>query len=158
MRTGIGFDIHRFQEGRRFILGGVEIPFHKGLLGHSDGDALLHSIGDAILGAMAKPDIGYYFPDTDRKLEGLNSAEIIKKVLSVMEAEKYVIENIDAVIICQEPRLLPFFEAIRTKLAGLMGIDPGKIGLKAKTFELMGDIGRGDACACLVSVLLAGKS
>ncbi len=157
MKTGIGFDIHRFEKGRRFMLGGIEIPFAKGLLGHSDGDVLLHSISDAILGAMGKQDIGYYFPDMDKNLKGLASVEIIKKVLSLMEAERYTIKNMDVILICEEPKLLPFFEAMRKNLSEVMNIDAGNIGLKAKTFEHIGAIGRGSACACFVSVLLGKK-
>lgn len=158
MRTGIGFDIHKFAEGRKFILGGVEVPCEKGLLGHSDGDVLLHAIGDALLGAMGKPDIGYYFPDTDEKLKGLDSSEIIKKVLSLAKEDNYCIDNIDAVLICEEPKLLPFFREIKEKLADILCIDITRIGLKAKTFERIGYIGQGNACACLVSVLLSGRA
>jgi len=157
MRIGTGFDIHRFVEGRKFILGGVEIPFDKGLLGHSDGDVLLHSLSDAILGAMGKPDIGYYFPDTDKSLKGLDSILILKKALSIMDTENYKIENLDIVIICEKPKLLPFYSLVREKLSKIMGVDEDRIGLKAKTFEKIGEIGSGIACACLVSVLLAKK-
>ncbi|MCK9266878.1 2-C-methyl-D-erythritol 2,4-cyclodiphosphate synthase [bacterium] len=157
MRIGTGFDIHRFAEGRKFILGGVSIPFEKGLLGHSDGDVLLHSLSDAILGAMGKPDIGYYFPDTDQSLKGLDSMLILEKALSIMESESFQIENLDVVLICEKPKLLPFFGYIREKLSTVMNISESRIGLKAKTFERIGDIGSGVACACLVSVLLAEK-
>jgi len=154
MRTGIGFDIHKFAEGRKLMLGGIKIPFSRGLLGHSDGDVLLHAVSDAILGAMGKPDIGYYFPDTDQNLEGIDSREIIKKAVSLMAKEKCAVGNIDAVIICEEPKLLPFFGRIRRSLSELTGAEEGRIGLKAKTLERLGDIGRGEACACIVSVLL----
>jgi 2-C-methyl-D-erythritol 2,4-cyclodiphosphate synthase len=157
MRIGTGFDIHRFVEGRKFVLGGVDIPFEKGLLGHSDGDVLLHSLSDAILGAMGKPDIGYYFPDTDQSLKGLDSMLILEKALSIMESESFQIENLDVVLICEKPKLLPFFGYIREKLSTVMNISESRIGLKAKTFERIGDIGSGVACACLVSVLLAEK-
>ncbi|MCX8083046.1 MAG: 2-C-methyl-D-erythritol 2,4-cyclodiphosphate synthase [bacterium] len=154
MRTGLGFDIHRFAEGRRLILGGIHIPFEKGLSGHSDGDVLLHSLSDAILGAMGKPDIGYFFPDTDSKTEGIDSRRIVEKVLFIMREEGYYIENIDIIMLCEVPKLLPFSEAIKKNLSEILDIDTGKIGFKAKTYEGMGDIGSGDACACFVSVLI----
>ncbi|MCM8829926.1 MAG: 2-C-methyl-D-erythritol 2,4-cyclodiphosphate synthase [Candidatus Omnitrophica bacterium] len=154
MRTGIGFDIHRFVEGRRFVLGGLHIPFEKGLSGHSDGDALLHALSDALLGAMGKPDIGYFFPDTDKKTQGIDSRKIVDKVIGILKGEGYHIENLDIVVICEAPKLLPFAESIKKTLSEILNIDIEKIGFKAKTYEGMGDIGRGDACACFVSVLI----
>jgi 2-C-methyl-D-erythritol 2,4-cyclodiphosphate synthase len=157
MRTGLGFDIHRFSEGRKLILGGVQIPFEKGLLGHSDGDVLLHSLSDAILGAMGKPDIGFFFPNTDRNIKDIDSSKILDKVLHILQDEGYYIENLDIVILCERPKLLPFHEIIRDHLSGMLGVDAGRIGLKAKTFEGLGEIGSGNACACMVSVLLEKK-
>ncbi|MCM8820591.1 MAG: 2-C-methyl-D-erythritol 2,4-cyclodiphosphate synthase [Candidatus Omnitrophica bacterium] len=154
MRTGIGFDIHRFVEGRRFVLGGLHIPFEKGLSGHSDGDVLLHALSDALLGAMGKPDIGYFFPDTDKKTQGIDSRKIVDKVIGILKEEGYYIENLDIVVICEAPKLLPFAESIKKTLSEILNIDIEKIGFKAKTYEGMGDIGRGDACACFVSVLI----
>lgn len=154
MRTGLGFDIHRFAEGRKFVLGGVHIPFEKGLLGHSDGDVLLHSLSDALLGAMGKPDIGSFFPDTDAGIKGIESRKIVEKALRILEEENCCIENLDIVVMCEKPKLLPFYEAIKNSLSGMLGIDRGRIGLKAKTFEGLGDIGTGNSCACMVSVLL----
>lgn len=154
MRTGLGFDIHRFTEGRKFILGGVHIPFGKGLEGHSDGDVLFHSLSDALLGAMGKPDIGCFFQDTDPGIKGIDSGKIVEKALHIMREEKFRIENVDVVIMCERPRLQPFYEAIRENLSGILGIKRTEIGLKAKTFESMGEIGSGNACACMVSVLL----
>lgn len=154
MRTGIGFDIHRFVEGRRFILGGIHIPFEKGLAGHSDGDVLLHAISDAILGALGKPDIGYFFPDTDRKTEGIDSKKILENVLEILKGDGYSIENLDIVVICERPKLLPFAEQIKTNLSKMLGIDIERIGFKAKTYEGLGDIGSSNACACFVSVLI----
>ena len=154
MRTGLGFDIHRFTEGRRFVLGGISIPFEKGLSGHSDGDVLLHALSDAILGAMGKPDIGYFFPPDDKKIKGIDSRRIVEKVLEIMKEEGYYIENVDIVVICEKPKILPFAGPIKGNLSGILGIDVDRIGLKAKTYEGMGDIGSGDACACLVSVLI----
>ncbi|MCM8760298.1 MAG: 2-C-methyl-D-erythritol 2,4-cyclodiphosphate synthase [Candidatus Omnitrophica bacterium] len=154
MRTGIGFDIHRFEEGRRFILGGLHIPFEKGLSGHSDGDVLLHALSDAILGSLGKPDIGYFFPDTDKETQGIDSKRIIEKVLSIMRKEGYYIGNIDIIVVCERPKLLPFAEQIKTSIADILGTEIEQIGFKAKTYEGMGDIGKGDACACFVSVLI----
>jgi len=154
MRTGLGFDIHRFTEGRRFVLGGISIPFEKGLSGHSDGDVLLHALSDAILGAIGKPDIGYFFPPEDPEIKGIDSRRIVEKVLEIMKEEGYYIENVDIVVICEKPKLLPFAGPIKGNLSGMLGIDVDRIGLKAKTYEGMGDIGSGDACACLVSVLI----
>jgi len=154
MRTGLGFDIHRFTEGRRFVLGGISIPFEKGLVGHSDGDVLLHALADSILGAMGKPDIGYFFPPEDPEIKGIDSRRIVEKVLEIMREEGYYIENVDIVVICEKPKLLPFAVPIKGNLSGMLGIDVDRIGLKAKTYEGMGDIGSGDACACLVSVLI----
>ncbi|MBN1444891.1 MAG: 2-C-methyl-D-erythritol 2,4-cyclodiphosphate synthase [Candidatus Omnitrophica bacterium] len=159
MRTGLGFDIHRFEEGRKFILGGVEIPFEKGLLGHSDGDVLLHAFSDALLGAMGKPDIGSFFPDTEDSIKGIDSRKILAKVLELLEKEEFYIENVDITVICERPKLLPFFPEVKKSLSGMMdGIDGTRIGLKAKTFEGIGEIGAGKACACIVSVLIEEKS
>jgi len=157
MRTGLGFDIHRFSEGRKLILGGVQIPFEKGLLGHSDGDVLLHSLSDAILGAMGKPDIGFFFPDTDKNIKDIDSRKILDKASQILKDEGYYIENLDIVIICERPKLLPFYKAIRDNLSGMLGIDAEKIGIKAKTSEGLGGIGSGNACACMVSVLIEKK-
>jgi len=159
MRTGLGFDIHRFAEGRKFMLGGVQIPFEKGLLGHSDGDVLLHALSDALLGAMGKPDIGHFFPDTDRSVKGIESRKILERAMELLTAGGFYVENLDIVVICEKPKLLPFFPAVKKSLSGMMaGIDAEKIGLKAKTFEGLGEIGAGNACACVVSVLIESKS
>ncbi|MDD3726060.1 MAG: 2-C-methyl-D-erythritol 2,4-cyclodiphosphate synthase [Candidatus Ratteibacteria bacterium] len=157
MRTGIGFDIHRFVEGRQLMLGGVHIPFGKGLLGHSDGDVLLHALADAILGAIGRQDIGYFFPPDDKTTEGIDSRKIVEKVLEILEDEGYDIENIDIVVICEAPKLLPFAEKIKKCLSNMLGIGVENIGFKAKTYEGLGDIGKGNACACFVSVLVDNK-
>ena len=157
MRTGLGFDMHRFAQGRKFMLGGIHIPFEMGLLGHSDGDVLLHSLSDALLGAMGKPDIGSFFPDTDISIKGIESRRILEKALQVMEEEKCGIENLDIVVICENPRLMPFAPAIKESLSEILNVPKEKIGLKAKTAEGLGEIGAGNACACMVSVLLKEK-
>ena len=154
MRTGLGFDIHRFTEGRKFILAGIHIPFEKGLSGHSDGDVLLHSLSDAILGALGKPDIGCFFPTDDKKIEGIDSRRIVEKALEILREEGYCLENVDIVAICERPKLLRFAEPIKNNLSEMLGIGIERIGFKAKTYEGLGDIGSGNACACFVNVLI----
>lgn len=153
-RIGIGFDIHRFEKGRKFIIGGIEIDYEKGLAGHSDGDVLIHSLSDAILGALGRPDIGYYFPDTDEKIKGIDSKEILKRVIGFLKEDGYSIGNVDIVVICEKPKLINFFDKIKDVLSGIMGIEKEKIGIKAKTFEGIGEIGKGECCVCISSVLI----
>ncbi|MCM8771721.1 MAG: 2-C-methyl-D-erythritol 2,4-cyclodiphosphate synthase [Candidatus Omnitrophica bacterium] len=154
-KVGIGFDIHRFVENRKFILGGVEIPYYKGLLGHSDGDVLLHSISDAILGALGRPDIGYYFPDTDEKIKGIESREILKKVIEFLREDGYEINNIDNIVICEKPKILPYFDLIKESLAKILEIPKEMIGIKAKTTEMIDK--DNDYCASFSSVLILKK-
>ncbi len=150
-KTGIGFDIHRFEKGRKFIIGGIEIPYEKGLLGHSDGDVLIHSISDALLGALGRPDIGYYFPDTNEKIKGIDSKEILKKVVEFLKEDGYKIVNIDSVIICEKPKILPYSEKIKESLSEIIGIEKERINIKGKTTE---GIDQGNYCACLSIVLI----
>lgn len=154
-KTGIGFDIHKFVKGRKFILGGIEIPYNKGLLGHSDGDVLIHSISDAILGALGRPDIGYYFPDTDEKIKGIDSGKILKRVLEILKEDGYKIINIDSVVICEKPKILPFVKEIKENLSNLIGIEKEKIGIKGKTTE---GIDKGNYCACFSTVLIEKRN
>ncbi|MCM8768987.1 MAG: 2-C-methyl-D-erythritol 2,4-cyclodiphosphate synthase [Candidatus Omnitrophica bacterium] len=154
VRIGIGFDLHRFQKGRQLYLGGLEINYPEGLAGHSDGDVVLHAICDAILGALAKPDIGCLFPDTDPSLKGMNSAKIVKKIREIMSEAAVVISNLDIIIVCQAPKLSPVYQDIRKNLANLFDISPEQIGVKAKTAEHLGPLGQGKAIACWASVLL----
>lgn len=153
-RVGIGYDIHRLVEERRLILGGVEIPYIKGLLGHSDGDALLHAICDAILGAAGLGDIGELFPDTDTEYEGASSSLFLEKALALAKDKGLELVNIDTVVIAEEPRLLPFKKKIVSTIAGLTGLGEDCIGLKAKTNEGISEIGEAQAIACYASVLL----
>ncbi|HOM26720.1 MAG TPA: 2-C-methyl-D-erythritol 2,4-cyclodiphosphate synthase [bacterium] len=153
-KTGIGFDIHKFAEGRKFIIGGIEIPYEKGLIGHSDGDVLIHSISDAILGALGRPDIGYYFPDTDEKIKGIDSKEILKRVIGFLKDDRYEIVNIDSVIICEKPKILPYSEKIKKSLSEVIGIEKEKINIKGKTTE---GIDKGNYCACISIVLISKK-
>lgn len=154
-RIGIGYDIHRLVPDRRLIIGGIEIPFLYGLLGHSDGDVLIHAICDAILGAMAERDIGEQFPDTDPEYYGICSMELLKKVVSLAKEKNYRLINIDATLIAQEPKLIPFKRQIQENLAEILNIEKDCIGIKAKTNEGLGEIGRKEAIACYAVALLS---
>ena len=123
MRIGMGYDVHRLAENRKMIIGGVEIPYEKGLLGHSDADVLLHAIMDALLGAAALGDIGKHFPDTDPAYEGISSMKLLEKVGQLLEDNRYVIENIDATIIAQKPKMRPYIDTMRENIAGALGIE-----------------------------------
>ncbi|MHB8109205.1 MAG: 2-C-methyl-D-erythritol 2,4-cyclodiphosphate synthase [Syntrophorhabdaceae bacterium] len=147
MRIGIGFDVHRLVAGRKLILGGVEIPFEKGLLGHSDGDVLLHAISDAILGALSEDDIGEHFPNTDKNIEGIDSTEILAKAASIARHRGFRIVNIDSVLIAEAPKIAPWRDSIKRRIAGILSVDPGAIGIKGKTTEGLGFTGRGEGIA-----------
>lgn len=153
-KIGIGYDIHCLVEGKKLFLGGVEIPYIRGLLGHSDGDALLHAICDALLGAMCYGDIGQLFPDTDAAYCGISSIELAKKVRLIVESKGYTIGNIDTIVIAQEPRLEPFKEKIAESIASTLNIDRQRISVKAKTNEGMGELGKKEAIAAWASVLI----
>ena len=143
MRIGFGYDSHRFEEGRRLVLGGVEFPGETGLKGHSDADVLIHAIADALLGAAALGDIGSHFPDTDDRWKGADSGELLRSVVYELRGAGYSIENIDATVICERPKLRPFVELIRSSLAELMSIGIGRISVKGKTNEGMDAVGAG---------------
>lgn len=153
-RIGTGYDIHRLVDDRKLFIGGVQIPYAQGLLGHSDGDLLLHSICDAMLGAAGEEDIGQLFPDTDPKYHNASSAELLKKVNELINKKNFSIINIDTVIVAQEPILSPFKSDIKNNVAKLLGIKQELVNLKAKTNEKLGEIGRGEAIACWAVVLL----
>ncbi|MBI5374106.1 MAG: 2-C-methyl-D-erythritol 2,4-cyclodiphosphate synthase [Candidatus Schekmanbacteria bacterium] len=142
MRIGIGYDVHPFEEGRKLILGGIEIPYDKGLGGHSDADVLSHAICDALIGAIANDDIGTHFPDTDESLRDISSLILLKKVKQMVEENGYLINNIDTIIVTEEPRLADYKGRIRENLADALDIDPSQINIKAKTNEKLGFIGR----------------
>ncbi|NNE90929.1 MAG: 2-C-methyl-D-erythritol 2,4-cyclodiphosphate synthase [Verrucomicrobiales bacterium] len=151
-RTGIGYDVHQFAEGRKLILGGVEIEHDRGLSGHSDADVLSHAIADAILGAIGEPDIGFYFPPTDDSIEGISSLEILKKAAElVREKPGGRIVNIDSTLICEAPKVMPHAPAIKEKIAGALGISVDRVGIKATTNETMGFVGREEGIAALAS-------
>lgn len=144
MRVGMGYDVHKLVEGRKLILGGVEIPYEKGLLGHSDADVMLHAVMDALLGAAALGDIGLHFPDTDPKYKGASSIKLLENVGGLLEENGYVIENIDATIIAQRPKMRPHIDQMRENMAKALKIDVDQINVKATTEEGLGFTGSGE--------------
>lgn len=144
MRIGMGYDVHRLTEGRKLIMGGVEIPYEKGLLGHSDADVLIHAIMDALLGAAAMGDIGKHFPDTDPAYKGISSIELLKRVGELLEENRFLIENIDATIIAQAPKMRPHIDQMRENIAAALGIETGQVNVKATTEEGLGFTGTGE--------------
>ena len=154
MRVGMGYDVHRLIENRKLILGGVEIPYEKGLLGHSDADVLLHAIMDALLGAAALGDIGKHFPDTDPAYEGISSIKLLEHVGELLEQNNYVIENIDATIIAQRPKMLPHIPQMRKNVARALGIEESQVNIKATTEEGLGFTGSGEGISSQAICLL----
>ena len=144
MRVGMGYDVHKLVEGRKLILGGVDIPYEKGLLGHSDADVLLHAIMDALLGAAALGDIGTLFPDNDPAYEGISSIKLLEEVGRRIEKENYIIENIDATVIAQRPKMLPYREQMRENVAKALNISVSQVNIKATTEEGLGFTGSGE--------------
>ena len=144
MRVGLGYDVHKLVEGRDLIIGGVKIPYEKGLLGHSDADVLLHAISDALLGAAALGDIGKHFPDTDPKYKGADSLKLLEHVGKLLEENLYIIENIDATIIAQKPKMRPHIDTMRENIAKTLGIDVSQVNVKATTEEGLGFTGTGE--------------
>ena len=144
MRAGIGYDVHRLVEDRDLIIGGIKIPYEKGLLGHSDADVLTHAIIDSILGAAGLGDIGKHFPDTDEKYKGVSSIQLLKEVKIKVEEKLYFIENIDATIVAQKPKMGPYIPSMIEKISSTLGIDPDCINIKATTEEGLGVTGKGE--------------
>lgn len=144
MRVGLGYDVHKLVEDRELIIGGVHIPYEKGLLGHSDADVLVHAIMDALLGAAALGDIGKHFPDTDPKYKGADSLQLLRHVGELLEEHLYVVENIDATIIAQRPKMAPHIETMRNNIADVLGIELDQINIKATTEEGLGFTGTGE--------------
>lgn len=142
MRVGMGYDVHRLEEGRKLILGGVEIPYEKGLLGHSDADVVVHAIMDALLGAAALRDIGTHFPDTDPQYCGVSSIMLLEKVGKLLEEERYIINNIDATIIAQKPKLMPFIGQMAENVARALNLEVNQVNIKATTEEGLGFTGQ----------------
>lgn len=154
MRIGMGYDVHKLVEDRKLILGGVEIPYEKGLLGHSDADVLLHAIMDALLGAAALGDIGKHFPDTDEKYKGISSVKLLEHVGQLLEEHLYMVGNIDATIIAQRPKMLPHIPKMRENVAKALGIDIERVNIKATTEEGLGFTGSGEGISSQAICLL----
>ena len=154
VRCGIGYDLHRLAEGRKLIVGGIELPFEKGPVAHSDGDVLVHALCDALLGAAGLGDIGTHFPDTDPKWKGANSLIFLEHARKLLDEKKFAIEYVDAVVITEKPKLGPHFPKMREALGRALGVPAGKIHLKAKTNEGVDAIGRGEAIAAYVVATL----
>lgn len=154
MRIGTGYDVHRLTEDRALILGGVVVPYEKGLLGHSDADVLLHAIMDALLGAAALGDIGKHFPDSEEKYRGISSLELLKEVKQLLDEELFLVENIDATIIAQKPKLAPYLQEMRENIASVLQIDISQVNVKATTEEGLGFTGAGEGIASQAVCLL----
>ncbi|MGH8608183.1 MAG: 2-C-methyl-D-erythritol 2,4-cyclodiphosphate synthase [Gammaproteobacteria bacterium] len=154
MRIGHGYDAHRLVAGRRLVLGGVTIPHERGLLGHSDGDALIHAVCDALLGAAGLGDIGRHFPDSQPALSRIDSRILLRRTLGLIEALGFEVANVDATVVAQEPKLAPYFAAMRENLAADLGVDPGQVNLKGTTTEGMGFEGREEGIAAHAVALL----
>lgn len=154
MRVGMGYDVHRLVEDRKLIIGGVEIPYERGLLGHSDADVLLHAVCDALLGAAALGDIGKHFPDSDPAYKGISSMILLEKVGELLERKGFLIENIDATIIAQAPKMRPYIDAMRENIANVLGLDVEHVNVKATTEEGLGFTGAGEGISAQAVCLL----
>ncbi|MCH1409631.1 MAG: 2-C-methyl-D-erythritol 2,4-cyclodiphosphate synthase [Verrucomicrobiales bacterium] len=154
-RSGIGYDVHQFAKGRPLIIGGITIAHDRGLAGHSDADVLSHAIADAVLGAIGEPDIGYWFPPTDESIEGISSLKILEKAAELVSEKGGRIENIDATLIAEEPKIMPHATAMKEEIAVALGIGSSDVGIKATTNETMGFVGRGEGIAALASASIA---
>ncbi len=155
IRIGHGYDVHRLTENRDLIIGGVKIPYEKGLLGHSDADVLVHAILDAVLGALGEGDIGKHFPDTDDAFKGINSMLLAENVASLLVSKGYVIGNIDATVVAQRPKLSPYIDEMRNNIASVFGVTPDRVNVKATTEEKLGFTGSGEGISahavCLIT-------
>ncbi|MDX1919336.1 MAG: 2-C-methyl-D-erythritol 2,4-cyclodiphosphate synthase [Candidatus Caenarcaniphilales bacterium] len=154
LRIGNGFDSHSFELGRKLIIGGVHIPYEKGLKGHSDGDVLTHAVIDSLLGAAGLGDIGEFFPPSDASLKGVNSISLLEQIIEKIKSENWSIVNLDCVLICEEPKISPYKKQILDSLSEALQIEFGQINLKGKTAEKMGSLGRGEGIAAIVVSLL----
>ncbi len=154
MRIGTGYDVHELVKGRRLVLGGIEIPFEKGLLGHSDADVLIHAIMDSILGALALGDIGLLFPDTDIKYKDIDSKILLKKVVEVMKENNFQIGNVDVVVMAQRPKLRPYIDEMRNVISEILLTDVKNVSIKATTTEKLGFVGREEGIAAQAVVIL----
>ena len=156
-RVGLGFDVHRLVEGRALWLGGVNIPWERGLLGHSDADVAIHALCDALLGAAALRDIGYHFPDTDPQYKGIDSRLLLRHVMKLLDEHGYVLGNCDITICAEQPKLNPHIPAMQRELAACMDCDPGQVSIKATTTEKLGYTGRGEGIAAHAVALIVSK-
>lgn len=154
MRIGHGYDVHRLTEGRKLLLGGVEIPFEKGLLGHSDADVLTHAVMDALLGACALGDIGHFFPDSDPAFAGADSLKLLEEVMRQLRARGFRVGNVDATVLAQRPKLAPYLDGMRENLAVRLGVTPDRISVKATTEEKLGFTGSGEGMAAHAVALI----
>jgi len=158
MRIGHGYDVHKLTEGRKLILGGVDIPYEKGLLGHSDADVLVHAVMDALLGACAMEDIGHLFPDNDPTYAGADSMKLLETVVSRLRENEFQVDNVDVTVIAQAPKLAPFVPQMKVNLARGLDIAPDRVNVKATTEERLGFTGRGEGISCHAVALVLEKS
>jgi len=156
-RTGIGFDVHQFAEGRKLSIGGVTIPYDKGLLGHSDADVLLHAIADAILGAASLGDIGQHFPDTDSTFKNADSKNLLSQVVQLIHENNYEIENVDSIITLQNPKIAPFIPEMKKVISSILNIEESRVSIKATTTEHLGFVGREEGAAAFATALIYKK-
>ena len=158
-RVGLGVDVHAFSEagiGRKLMLGGVEIPFGRGLVGHSDADVLAHAVTDALLGAAGLEDIGHYFPDTDERFKDADSIRLLREVRAIV-GDGWEVSNVDAVVVCERPKIRDHRDEMRENLAGALGIEPGRVGVRGTTSERLGFTGRGEGIAAQAVLLLESR-
>lgn len=153
-RIGYGFDVHSFADNRKLIIGGVEIPYHKGLEGHSDADVLLHAISDALLGSLSLGDIGHHFPNTDPMWKDIDSRIILKKCYDLVTQKQYKISNIDCMLAMESPKISPFIDKMKKSISEILGIDENQISIKATTTEKLGFIGRSEGVVAIANVLV----
>ncbi len=154
MRAGIGYDVHRLVEGRRLILGGVEIPYHKGAQAHSDGDVIAHAVGDAILGASGLGDLGVYFPPNDPRYEGISSMTILQEIKGMVEKRNFRIDYVDVMLVLEEPKVASYVEEMKRKIARALGLNDDRVSVKATTNEGMGFVGRKEGVGAMAVCLL----
>ena len=158
MRVGVGYDLHRLVEGRRLVLGGVTIPFGKGLLGHSDADVLFHAVCDALLGAVGLGDVGQHFPNTDPRFKDVSSTTLLEQTLQMVRDKGFCVNNLDATILAEAPKLAPYSGVMETNLAVLLELEPSRVNVKATTMEGMGAIGKGEAIAAICMVTMVSST
>lgn len=156
-RTGIGYDVHQLVDGRKLIIGGITIPYEKGLLGHSDADVLLHAIADALLGAASLGDIGQHFPDTDVKFKNVDSKNLLRQVVKLIHENNYEIENVDSILTLQNPKIAPFIPEMKTVISSILNIEESRVSIKATTTEHLGFVGREEGAAAFATVLIYKK-